>query len=124
MRNGSVCGGRVQEEMMPLAQLPTGFQSLPLISKSKLGSSGADSRVGGFVYLLGPCGSLQQTLLGVWDVLPLLYPPQVFTVRGFEALFPHAGTLGCLVYLAPQLFLLIYLHMNVEPPGPPAAALL
>ena len=48
---------------MPLAQLLAGFQSLPLLPTSKLGSSGADSRVGGFVYVLGPCDSLQQTLL-------------------------------------------------------------
>ena len=55
----------------------------------------------------------------------------MFSVRGFEALFPLAGTLGCLVYLAPQLFLQVYLHTNVGlprpqstvSPGPPAAAL-
>ena len=29
----------------------------------KLGPSGAGSRVGGLVHALGPCGSLQQTLL-------------------------------------------------------------
>ena len=31
--------------------------------------------------------------------------PQVFSVRGFEALFPHPGTLGCVVCLIPQLLL-------------------
>ena len=45
----------------------------------------------------------------------------MFSVRGFEALFPHAGTLGCKVCLAPQLFLLVYPHANVGPPGLPAA---
>ena len=39
--------------------LLAGFQSLPLLPTNKLGPSGADSRVGGFVYILGPCGSLQ-----------------------------------------------------------------
>ena len=29
-------------------------------------------------------------------------------MRGFEALFPHAGTLGCVVCLTPQLFLPAY----------------
>ena len=29
-------------------------------------------------------------------------PPQVFSVRGFEALFPCTGTLGCTVCLAPS----------------------
>ena len=41
---------------MPLAQLFTGFQSLPLLLTSKSGPSGADSQVGGFVYILGPMG--------------------------------------------------------------------
>ena len=60
---GAVCGGGVREETIPLAQLSVGFQSLPPLPTSKLGPSGADSWVGGFVYVLGPCGSLQQTLL-------------------------------------------------------------
>ena len=42
---------------MPLAWLSAGFQPLPPLPTSKLGPSGADSRVGGFVYILGPCGS-------------------------------------------------------------------
>ena len=42
---------------MPLAPLLAGFQSLSLLPTSKLGPSGADSQVGGFVYVLGPCGS-------------------------------------------------------------------
>ena len=40
-----------------------GFQSLPPLPTSKLGPTGADSQVGGLVYILGPCGSLQRTLL-------------------------------------------------------------
>ena len=44
---------------MTLAQLSAGFQSLPPLLTSKLGLSGADSQVGGFVYVLGPYGSLQ-----------------------------------------------------------------
>ena len=46
---------------MPLAQLLASFQSLPLLPTSKLGPSGADSQVGGFVYILGPGGSFQPT---------------------------------------------------------------
>ena len=37
--------------------------------------------------------------------------------------FPCAGTLGCVICLTPQLFLLVYLHTTVGPPSPPAAAL-
>ena len=46
-----------------LAPLSAGFQSLLLIPTIKFGPSGAASQVGGFVYVLGPCGSLQRLLL-------------------------------------------------------------
>ena len=39
------------------------------------------------------------------------------------ALFPHSGILGCVVCLNPQLFLLVYLQANVEPPALPATTL-
>ena len=45
--------------------------------------------------------------------------PHIFMARVFEAFFSCTGTLGCVVCLAPQLFLLVYLHVNV---GLPAAA--
>ena len=60
---GTVCWGGVQEGTMLLTWLLTGFQSLALLLTSILGPSGADSWVGGFDYILGPCGSLQPTLL-------------------------------------------------------------
>ena len=60
---GAVCGRGVREGIVPLAELSDGFQSLPLLPTSKLGPSGADSRMGGFVYIVRPCGSLQQILL-------------------------------------------------------------
>ena len=50
-------------------------------------------------------------------------PPQVFSVRGFEALFPRTGTLDCVVCLTPQLFLPVYPHANMGLPSPPAARL-
>ena len=55
-------------------------------------------------------------------VSPATATPTDFTGRGFEALFPHTGTLGCTVCLTPQLFLLVYLHANVGLPRLPAAA--
>ena len=42
--------------------------------------------------------------------------PEFFKARGFEALVSCTGILCCTVYLAPQLFLLAYLHTNVGPP--------
>ena len=109
---------------MPLTWPSAGFQSLSPLPTSKLGPSCADYRVNGFVYILGPCGSLQWTLLWGLEILPLLQSPQIFITRDFDALFPHAGTLACGVCLAPQLFLPGCLHVNVGLPGPPAAALL
>ena len=55
----AVCGAGIQEETMLLAGLLASFQSLLLLPTSKVGLSSADSQVGGFVYVLGPCGSLQ-----------------------------------------------------------------
>ena len=47
-------------------------------------------------------------------------PTGVFN-QWFEALFPHAGSLGWVVCLIPQWFLPVYPHVNVGPPAPPAA---
>ena len=44
---------------MAVAPVSASFQSLSLLSTSKLGPSGADSQVGGLVYVLGPCGSVR-----------------------------------------------------------------
>ena len=74
---------------MALALLSARYQSLPPLPSSKLGSSGADSRVGRVVYILGPYRSLQWTLL--WGLEFLLLPPQpplVFSVRGLRLYFP------------------------------------
>ena len=56
---GAVCGGFVREGTTLLAQLSAGFQSFLLLPTSKFGPYGAVSWAGGFVYVLGPCGSLQ-----------------------------------------------------------------
>ena len=85
----TVCGEAVQERTMVLAPLSAGFQSLPPLPTSKVGLSGADSWVGGFVYVLGCCGSLQWTLLWGWKFLLLLpQPPQVFSISGLRLYFP------------------------------------
>ena len=56
---GTLGGGGVLEGTMSLALLSALAQSFPLLPTIKLGLSGADSWVGVFVYILGPCGSLQ-----------------------------------------------------------------
>ena len=75
--------------------------------------------MGGFVYILGPSGVSPTKFpvrLGVSPATSI----QVFSVRDFEALFPWAGTLGCVVCLTPQLFL-VYLHADMGLPSTPAA---
>ena len=77
-----------KEQCRLLCSLPD-FSHFPSLPTSKLGPFGADSWVGGFVYFLRPCGSLQRTLLWGWEFLLLLpQPPQVFSVRGLRLYFP------------------------------------
>ena len=98
--------------------------SVTPFSTHKLGPSGADSRVGGPVHSLGPCGSLQWTLLWGWEFLLLPpQPPRVFSIRGLRLYFPCAGALGCVVCFAPLLFLLVYLCVKAGPRGLPATTL-
>ena len=56
---------------------------------NQTGSLCACSWVGGLVHALGPCGSLQRTLLWGWEFLLLLpQPPWVFSLRGLRLYFP------------------------------------
>ena len=88
---GIVCGGGAERGTMLLTQLSASFQSLPILTTSKLVPSGADSQVSWFVFILGPSGYIQWTLLWGCKFLLLPQPSQVFSVRGFEALFPLTG---------------------------------
>ena len=90
---------------------------------------------GGFVYVLGPCGSLQWTLLSGWEFLLLQpQPPQVFSISGLRLYFPTLGP-----WVAPSVsipscssrFICMWMldHLVWNPksttlPGPPATALL
>ena len=87
---------------MAPAPLSAGFQSLPLLPTIKLAPSSADSQVRGLVHTLGPCGSPTSSpvRLGVSPAAAST-PMGVFS-RRFEALFPHAGALGCAVCFVPR----------------------
>ena len=81
---------------MALAPLSAGFQSLLLLPTSKVGPSGADSRVGcvhSTPLWVSPTNS--PVRLGVSPAAAST-PGGVFN-QWFEALFPCAGTLGCAV---------------------------
>ena len=107
---------------MPLAQLSAGFQSLPPLPKANWTLLVLIPRWEGLCTLQDPVSLSNEPSCEAGSFSHHLNCHRFFTVTGFEALFPHAGTLGCTVCLALQLFLLVYLHANVEPPTPPAAA--
>ena len=109
---------------MALAPLSVGFQSLPPLPTSKVGLSGAASQVGGFVYILGRCGSLQQTPMRL-GVSPAAAPtPTGVFNQKFEALFPLHWSPWLLSLLRSLPFLLfIYARMwgcSVLPAALPA----
>ena len=101
---------------MKLAPLSAGFQSLPPLPIFKLSPSGAASQVGGFVYILGPCGSLRQPLLRGWEFLLLPpQPAQVFSIRGLRLYFPTLEPWGCVV-CHPVHQLLPHCQLQLCPP--------
>ena len=104
---------------MALAPVCAGFRLLSLLPIIKLGPSGADSQMGGLVYVLGPCGSLQQLSCEAGSFSCCFNPHRFLKPGVFEALFPGARTLGCVGCLTPLLFHLVYLHTNVGLPGLP-----
>ena len=112
-----LCAGGVPEGTVLLSVLSASFQSLPPLPTSKLGPSGADSWVGGWVCVcsrtLWVSAMNSPGRLGVSPEEFPPQPPQVFSVRGLRLHFP-AGT---------QLFLLVYVHMDMGLPALPAAAL-
>ena len=68
---------------MALALLSAGFQSLPPLHTGKVGPSGADSWVAGFVYIVGPCGSLQTNSPVRLGVSPVTVTPIGFYSQRF-----------------------------------------
>ena len=89
---------------MAPSSLSSGFQSFTPLPTIKLGPSDADCWVVGLVHALGPCGSLQRTLLWGWEFL-LLPPqlPQVFSIRGLRLSFPALEPLIAWSVLRPLL---------------------
>ena len=106
------------------ALLSASFQSLPLLPTSKLGPSGADSCLGGWVCVCFRTLWVSPTNSSVrLGVSPTTSTPTGVLNQRFEALFPQTGTLGFEVYLTLLLFLSVYLHTNMGLPSPPALVL-
>ena len=115
--------GRIRAGTMPLAQLSAIFQSLPLLPTSKLGPSGADSGWVGLCMFWDSVGLSNGLSCEAGSFSCRLNPHRCFQSEVCDFI-SHTGALGCAVCLAPQLFLLVYLHVNVGPLAQPAAALL
>ena len=105
---------------MALALLSARFQSL-LLPVIKLGPSGAYYQCVSLCTFQDPMGLTNK--LPVKLVVSSTSTTPRFIVRDFQALFSCTRTLGCIVCLIPQLFLLVYPHANVGLSGLPVATL-
>ena len=103
---------RVQRGNNAACWLLLHFQSLPPLPTSKFGSSGADSQVGWFVCVLGPCGCFQQTLLWGWEFLPPLQPAQVLKPEVLRLSFPVLDPMVAQSVLLPN-FSSWFIHMSM-----------
>ena len=121
-RCGAVCGGGVREGIMLLAQLSAHFQSLPPLPTSELCPSrccpGADSWVGGLVYILGSLAPQMDYSERLTVSSATATPTYFYSQRLWGFIYPSAGTLGCPVcsglgLVAPQFFLLVFIHVQM-----------
>ena len=111
---------------MLLAWLSAVFQSLPPLPTSKLSPFGADSWVGGFVYILGPLWFSPTNFPVRLGVSPTTTIPKVFLSEVLRLYFP---TLEPWVVQSVSLRscssrFICTLHSNVGPCGPPLSTLL
>ena len=93
---GHCLWGRGQRGDNASGSCPT-FHHFPHFPQVDCAFSGAASQVNGFVYVLGPCGHLQWTLMWDWEFSPPPQPPQIFYSQGFWVFsFPcwNPGFLG------------------------------
>ena len=90
----------------------------PRFPEADCALSGAHSQVGGLVHVLRSCAPLQRISCKTGNFSCCHNPHSVLQAEVFEALFSWTGTLVCVVCLALPLFLLAYLHPNVEYSGP------
>ena len=118
--------GSEREQCCLLSSRPT-FRHYPMLPESRLCPlsccPGADSWVGGFVYVLGSCGPLQGTVLIDWEFIPPPQPPQALTARGSEALSAWHWNPGLHGLSHSWWLLSVYLHINVGPSALPASVL-
>ena len=103
--------GSEGEQCCFLGSHPT-FCHFPCFPQADCALSGADSWVGGFVYILGPCGPLVET----GSFSSSCNPYGFFITRGFESSVSCTETLDFSVCLPHRSFLLAYLLPSVGSP--------
>ena len=99
---GSVSGEEVREGTVLLPGFWKFAQHFPVISPTSPCAAGAllsvarvvVPRMGGFVYILEPCGPFKWALLRDPQFLLLAQPLLVFTARNYEALLTHCWNPG------------------------------
>ena len=68
-------------------------------------------RVGGFAYIVTPCGPFKWSLLKIWQFFPLSQPPLVFIARSYEDLSSWLWNPGlCSLAWGWDRSLLIFIH--------------
>ena len=107
---------------MPLVLL-IGFQSLPLLPTSKLHLSCANSQVGGFVYILGPCASLQWFSCETGSFSHHCTPHRILQLRFWVYISPPWNPGLCGLSHSPVVPPSLSTH-KCGPPSLPAATLL
>ena len=103
-----------------LAWLLAGFQSLAPLPTSKLGHSGADSWVGGFVCILGPCGSPMNSPVRLGVSPAASTPTGFFQSEVLRLYFPVLEPWVAWSISLPRFFLPVYPHANMGLPPLPA----
>ena len=105
--SGAVCWGGVWGEQCHLHSSGPSFSHFHCYPQANWAFLVLIPKWVGLCTFPGPHGPLQLTLLWDWQFFSLLQPPQVFSVTGFEALFPPNWNPG-LCRLS---------HSPVVPPG-------
>ena len=73
-------------------------------------------RVGGYMYILGPCWPFKQTLMGNWQFIPPPQPHWFLQPEVVRLYLPGAGTLGCLVWTGAKITNSQDIPPNFNPP--------
>ena len=119
---GAVCRGEVSKETMPRVRLSPGFSHFPQYSQANCALLVLIRRWG-LCMFQDPVGLSNGLFCEIGSFSCHCNPHRFLQPEALKLSFSSTGTLGTSVCVTFQLFLLVYLHMNVGLSGPGAAAL-